>query len=131
MLEFTLLLLSFLSTAPSASPREVDFSQAAVVEIRLSNFDFTPNTIHLRAGQPVILRLSNTASGGHDFGASAFFAAAAVRPSDAGMIRNGRVEVRPRQSVDIALVPGPGAFRLRCDHPLHSTLGMNGEITVD
>ena len=49
-----------------------------VVEVQLSSFDFTPSEIRLRAGQAVVLRLTNTSSGGHNFAAPQFFGAAHV-----------------------------------------------------
>jgi uncharacterized cupredoxin-like copper-binding protein len=118
------------SSAPALS-QPADFSQAQVVEIDLSNFRFTPGDIHLRAGQPTILRLMNTSSGGHDFAAPEFFAAASVRPSDMNAIHHGEVEFGPRQTVEIALVPAAGSFALKCTHFLHAAMGMRGTITVD
>jgi uncharacterized cupredoxin-like copper-binding protein len=121
-----------LLASPIAAPAQpADFSQAQVVEGSLSNFHFAPSDIHLRAGQPVILRLTNTSSGGHDFDAAQFFAAATVRPADMGAIHNGEVEVGSHQSVDIGLVPTAGRFALKCTHPFHAVFGMKGTITVD
>lgn len=110
----------------SAPPGEVP-----VVSVALSSFDFDPKTIHLKAGERVLLRLANTSSGGHDFGAPAFFAAATIDPGDVALIHNGKVELGAHQTVDIALVPRAGTYNLKCDHPFHATLGMKGEIIVD
>src|SRR3954468_1143597 len=83
-----------------------DWSHAQRVEVKLANFSFTPSTIHLRAGQPVVLHLVNTASGGHDFSAPKFFDAAQVRPADrAKMDEEGDVELRGHETADVALVP--------------------------
>src|SRR5688500_7910212 len=79
-----------------------DWSRAQRVEVKLANFSYSPKTIRLRAGQPVVLHLVNTSSGGHDFTARKFFAAATVRPQDRAAVAGGRVEVRKRGSVDIA-----------------------------
>ena len=67
-------------------------ARPASVEVRLSNFDFTPETIRLRAGEPVVLHLVNSARGGHNFSAPEFFAAASgvSRPGRP----NGKVELR-------------------------------------
>jgi plastocyanin len=102
-----------------------------VVEVRLSSFDFAPETIRLRAGQPVVLRLVNTSRGGHNFAASEFFAAAAIAPGQSVAIEDGAIEVGSRQSVSLSLTPARGTYRLRCTHTLHSTLGMRGEIRVE
>ena len=116
-------------SAALAAP--ADRSNAASTTVELSNFDFTPSTIRLRAGVPMVLHLANGSSGGHNFVAPAFFAAARIDPASARHVRRGRVELRGRQSVEIRLVPAAGRYRLRCTHLLHSTLGMTGEIVVE
>ncbi|HEV2866018.1 MAG TPA: cupredoxin domain-containing protein [Allosphingosinicella sp.] len=121
------LLLPLLFAASSARA-QTDWSHAARVEVRLSSFDFDPDSIHLRAGQPVVLHLVNTGRGGHNFAAPQFFAAAHV---GAGPVRNGAVEVPGHQAVDVRLVPTRGDYRLRCTHTLHTTFGMSGRIVVD
>jgi uncharacterized cupredoxin-like copper-binding protein len=99
--------------------------------VRLANFSFTPKFIHLQAGQPVVLHLVNTASGGHDFTAPGFFAAAALRPQDRKRVEEGSVELHGRESSDVALVPKAGRYPLKCSHAFHRTFGMSGEILVD
>ena len=100
----------------------------AQVEVRLSNFDFTPSTIRLAAGRPVILHLVNSGDGGHNFAAPEFFAAAR---EVSGPVERGRVEVAGGQSADIRLTPARGTYRLRCTHTLHTAFGMSGEIVVE
>lgn len=119
-----LFLLVFILAAPVAAATQV----APTVEVRLSNFDFEPSTIHLKVGQPVVLHLTNTGSGGHNFAAPEFFAAA--REVE-GPVQRGRVEVAGHQSADVRLTPAQGIFRLRCTHTLHSNFGMSGSIVVD
>ena len=46
-------------------------------------------------------------------------------------INEGTIEVRPRQSVSVRLVPARGSYRLRCTHSLHSAFGMRGRIVVE
>lgn len=101
------------------------------VEIRLTSFDFTPKTIHLRAGQPVTLRLVNPGNGGHDFSAPQFFAAATVAGGQHVSIDRGSIEVHGHQTVSVQLTPARGSYRLRCTHRLHSAFGMHGQIVVD
>ena len=125
------LFLALAAAAPAASaPGEPDWNRAMAVRVDLSSFKFAPRTIELKAGQPVLLRLVNTGSGGHDFTAREFFAAAIVRPADAARIREGAVELGSRETAEIALVPRAGRYRLRCGHAFHSTLGMKGTIVV-
>ena len=123
------LLLS--SAAAVAQPGAPDWARPQRVSVNLSNFSFSPKSIHLRAGRPVLLHLSNTSSGGHDFTARQFFAASALRPQDRGAVRGGSVEVGKHRSVDIVLVPRAGRYPLKCGHAFHKTFGMSGEIVVD
>ena len=71
--------------------------RARTVEVRLSSFDFEPETIRLAAGEPVVLHLVNAGQGGHNFSAPQFFAAATgvCRP---GRRRRGRGAGRTRAS---------------------------------
>jgi plastocyanin len=125
-------MIAFLSAAfalavpASAAP---DRASAPTVDVRLSNFSFNPKRIHLRAGQPVVLHLVNAGSGGHNFTAPEFFAAAGVRTGAGVPIR--AVELGGRQVRDVAAVPKAGRYPLKCTHSLHKTLGMKGEIVVD
>jgi plastocyanin len=106
-----------------------DWSRAPRVDVELSNFAFTPSTIHLRAGEPVALHIVNAASGGHDFAASEFFAAATLR--NPGSITRGRIELGSHQSRDVYLVPKAGHYPVKCTHAFHKMFGMSGEIVVD
>ena len=104
--------------------------EAPVVEVQLSSFDFTPAEVHLHAGQPVVLRLTNTSSGGHNFAAPEFFAAAAVVGGQSA-IHDGTIEVGSNQSVSVRLTPARGTYRLRCTHTMHTMFGMRGSIVVE
>jgi plastocyanin len=117
--------------AALASPAlaQPDWSRAQRVEVKLASFSYTPSMIHLRAGQPVVLHLVNVASGGHDFAAREFFAAATLR--DRGGVERGAVELAGHESRDVALVPRAGRYPLKCTHSFHKMFGMSGEIVVD
>lgn len=118
------LLLAFALALPAAAAAQ---PAPAAVEVRLSNFDFTPSTINLHAGQPVTLHLVNSAGGGHNFAAPEFFAAA---HAVSGPVRAGKVELHGHESVDVTLIPTAGRYRLRCTHTMHTAFGMSGEILV-
>jgi plastocyanin len=118
-----------LAPAAAAEAQAPDWAHARRVEVKLSSFDFTPSTLHLRAGRPVILHLVNTGSGGHDFTAPAFFAAARVRSQDRRPA--GSIELRGHRSVAIGLVPKVGNYPLKCSHAFHKAFGMTGRIVVD
>jgi uncharacterized cupredoxin-like copper-binding protein len=114
-----------------ASAQEPAGSDNAEQRIELSNFDFTPRQIHLRAGQPTTLVLANTASGGHDFAAPEFFAAARLDPADAALAESGEIEVPGKTTRTVHLVPAAGTYKLTCTHTLHAAFGMKGTIVVD
>lgn len=122
----SLLLLPLLLSAPVAATAQ-EAAGARTVEVQLSSFDFTPSTIRLRAGQPIVLHLVNSASGGHNFSAPEFFAAATAV---SGPVRGGKIEIGGHQAVDVRLTPTRGTYRLRCTHPFHTAFGMTGEIDV-
>jgi len=121
-----LLLLPLLFAATAAA--QPDWSRAERVEVRLSSFDYDPEVIRLRAGQPVVLRLVNSGGGGHNFSAPQFFAAAR---EVGGAVEGGAVEVPGRRTLEVRLVPAAGRYRLRCTHTFHTTLGMRGTIVVE
>ena len=110
-----------------AAPGAVQ-AQGRTVAVTLSNFDFTPSTIRLRAGEPVVLHLVNSGRGGHNFAAPQFFAAAS---GVSGPVNGGKVELRGNQSVDVRLTPARGHYRLRCTHTMHTAFGMSGQIVVE
>src|SRR5688500_20396658 len=116
---FAFLLLALPALAGAQAP---DWARAQRVEVTLSNFDFTPSTLRLRANRPVVQHLVNTGSGGQDFHAPAFFAAAQVRPRDRRSVGEGRLELRGPQSVDLELVPTARDYKMECDHAIRERI---------
>lgn len=106
-----------------------DPAPAERVAVTLANFAFTPAELHLRAGQPYVLHFANAGSGGHNFSAKEFFAAAAY--PNGGAPRDGTVELAKGQSLDVTLVPAAGRYKAKCTHFLHATMGMTGAIVVE
>jgi uncharacterized cupredoxin-like copper-binding protein len=102
-----------------------------VVNVQLANFKFTPKSIVLDHAHAYVLRLQNVASGGHDFTASDFFAAANVAAGDRRLISEGEVEVPAGQVREIHLTaPAAGKYSLKCSHSFHKMFGMSGSIIV-
>ncbi len=123
----SLFALPLLLLAPAAT----DWSQAEAVTVTISNFEFAPKRIDLQPGHAYRLHLVNAASGGHNFDAPQFFAAATIDPDDSGRIKDGKVEVGGGQAADVRFVaPAAGDYALRCSHLLHSGFGMKGVIAV-
>jgi plastocyanin len=117
---------------PGAAHAQAPAEAAPVrVAVALSNFAFAPGEVRIPAGRPVALVLTNDGSGGHDFAAPEFFAAARVDPADAARLRRGRVEVPKGQTVTLRLVAAPGRYALKCTHFLHAGFGMTGSIIVE
>lgn len=113
-----------------AAPAIGQAPQPVTVSVTMQNFSFTPNALQLRTGAPTVLHLTNNASGGHNFTAPEFFAAAKIAPASQALVHNGIVEVPKHSSVDVEVVPAAGQFPLKCSHTLHSMFGMKGSIVV-
>lgn len=119
------------SIEPRIAPASVNFDGAAQQRVELASFDFTPREIRLRAGRPYDLVLANLGSGGHDFAAPEFFAAAQVRSDDAPLVASGKIEVAGNTTRTVHLVPAAGEYDLICTHTGHALLGMRGKIVVE
>ena len=107
-------------------------AQAAVVNVQLSSFKFTPRTIVLDRGRPYVMRFTNASRDGHDFSAPEFFAASRIAPKNRRSITEGQVEVHPGKTDEVHLTaPGvPGRYKVKCTHSFHKLFGMSGTIIV-
>lgn len=85
--------------------------------IRMSEFKFQPDTITVRAGQPVKLTLQNEGTVVHDF-----------HVDDLGVVSP---KVQPKQSTNFEFTPSKtGTFKIVCIEPGHQEGGMVGSLTV-
>lgn len=127
MLFCSLLVLGLFGAADAAAAQT-----AATINIALTSYAFTPDTISLNAGTPYHFHLTNEGSRGHSFHAPEFFAASQIAPADQSKIeKEGEVEVEGGQAVDFTVTPGrPGTYPLDCSHFMHHMLGMHGKIVV-
>ncbi|MBF7014543.1 cupredoxin domain-containing protein [Novosphingobium sp. HR1a] len=126
-----ILMLAPLEAASQGGPPAADWSHAETLAVELSSFKFAPSTITMKQGRTYDLHLTNVSSGGHDFAAREFFAAAQVMDGDRARITGGKVSLDAGQSIDVHLVaPAAGSYKVRCTHLMHSTFGMTGEIVV-
>lgn len=124
-------LAALLTLALAAPPASSADSAEQAVTVSLANFSFTPSTIRLTHGRPYALELVNAASGGHNFAAPQFFAAAQIAPPDRARVAKGTVELAGGERVVIHLVAPPaGQYSVHCSHLMHSAFGMKGTIVV-
>lgn len=116
-----LAVLSLVSVSPAAA-------QPSAMTIYLSNYNYAPTPIYLRAGRPVTLTFVNRSGGGHDFTARSFFANSRIM---SGMVMDGMVELRGREAKRVTLVPRRGTYDVHCTHFMHSFFGMKDRIIVN
>lgn len=95
----------------------------------MKDYQFIPDRLTFQHGTVYRLHLVNQGKEMHEFTASAFFAASAVR--DPRVLLNGgqQVALSPGGSVDVDFVPNRvGRYELTCAD--HDWAGMVGEIVV-
>ena len=106
-------------------------SGPTTIDIEMSSFKYKPATIQLEHGRDYVLHFVNTASGGHDFSAPAFFGAAKVAPEDRAKLKRGAIGLGGGEEARIRVTaPAAGHYAVHCTHFMHSTMGMTGEIVV-
>jgi plastocyanin len=119
-----------LSLAAASAPLAAE-AAPATTRIVLANFSFTPTDLQLAADEPVTLHFVNEGSGGHNFVAPEFFAAAAMDEATRKRLgRKGVVELAKGESLSVTLTPKAGIYKVKCTHFLHAGFGMTGTITV-
>jgi plastocyanin len=103
-------------------------AQPARMQVQVWSYGFLPRPIRLVAGRPVTLTFVNLSDMGHDFKAPAFFAHARIV---AGAAPEGEVDLAPRQSQSVTLIPARGMYQAHCSHFFHKQLGMEDLIVVE
>lgn len=134
-----LLVPLLLAIAACASGRAIEvtsvsdatqFTNAETMTVTLTNFEFTPTTLRLKAGTPYALRIQNKGSAGHDFSAPEFLESSQILSTDAALVNKGGIDVAEGDSATVHLVPSAGTYDLVCTHLGHAALGMTGTIIV-
>jgi plastocyanin len=120
----------FWGSASAATPHK-PAERTQSINVVLTNFAFTPQTLHLNRGRAYRLHFVNQGSDGHNFSAPEFFAAAQINAADMSAVSSGKVELGKGESRDVRLVPAAGKYGVTCTHFLHASFGMIGSITVD
>jgi plastocyanin len=121
MRAFGTALLCLMAAAPAAA-------QPAQVTVEVWSFGFSPRPIHLAAGKPVTLTFVNRSGSSHDFTAPGFFQHATVT---GGSAPGDEIDLKPRQTRSITLVPRAGTYQAHCSHFMHKQMGMSDRIVVD
>lgn len=122
---------ALLAVAVAAAPSGPSRDQVMQVDVVLSNFAFTPATLRLHHGQAYVLRFINRGSGGHNFAAPEFFAAARIDPASVDALSKSRIELKKGEIRDVRLVPAAGTYKVKCTHFMHTAFGMKGSISVE
>ncbi|MGH8489471.1 MAG: cupredoxin domain-containing protein [Gammaproteobacteria bacterium] len=121
--------IALLLSAPSHAEPFVahpDARGVQSVEVRLDSYSYTPDHLVLKAGQPAILTLRNTA----------FLVPHNLVLADPGAGFGLRQEVAAGESARVVFTPGKkGVFTFYCDKellflPSHREQGMEGRLEV-
>ena len=126
------LFLSLLLLAPAAPAQAApDWRDAREYDVLLSSFDIQPQSIALKAGEPVRLRLINNSSISHSFSAGDFFSSGEVRPRDKKLVSGGKIDVGAGDTREVLIVPKAGRYSARCANLFHRVMGMSASIIVE
>jgi len=116
--------LALLALAAGCAPKTASFQVPAGepgVAIEASSFEFTPNLIRTPAGMPLLLKVKNTAGMQHNL---------TILDLDGKTLAS--VDLPAGQVTDIQLPTlKTGNYPFYCDKPLHTSLGMKGEIRAE
>ena len=120
----------FIVSAASAACMSSAMAQPAaspVQTIQVYSYGYAPRPIELAAGRAVTLNFVNQSGSGHDFTSRALFAKSRIV---AGAAPNGEIELGPRQSKSVTLIPQAGVYEAHCSHFMHAPMGMRTRIVV-
>jgi uncharacterized cupredoxin-like copper-binding protein len=125
-----LVLIGLVAIAQADTASSIDWSKAQTVELRMIEYQFIPDQLTLRHGQPYRLHLVNAGKEGHDFTAPEFFQSAIVQDTGAFNDNRSSVFLQPQQMIDIYLIAqNAGLFAPRCAD--HDWAGMTATIVVE
>lgn len=124
--------LSFVTAAGAEDAVAPDWSKAETVQIVMTEYAFSPQSLHLKHGVPYRLHFVNNGARGHDFSSAAFFAAVSIVPDDQAKVVDGAVDVEDGQATDVRVVAvKTGTYPVRCTHFTHAMRGMTGEAVIE
>ena len=133
--------------APAYMSNSADIVKAAnwdkmeTVTIQLSEHDFEPKHLKLKANQPYRLVIKNTGEADHYYTAAEFFKSVAWRKMQTPRPHGGEVKApyftaveayKNGGSVELFIVPvKKGTYEVVCTIDDHKDKGMTGSITVE
>lgn len=115
---------------------QMDWDTAKVVEVLLSEHNYSPSDLTFVRNKPYILRLNNVGAVSHDMVGGSFFGAIAIKMAQN---QGGRVVtpvlnaiyVKPKQQMELWFVPvRAGTYSFFCSIDGHREGGMEGDVIV-
>ena len=115
---------------------QMDWDKAKVVEVQLSEHNYSPSELVFERNKPYILRLNNIGAVSHDMVGGSFFSAIAIKMAQN---RGGRIVtpvlssiyVKPKQQMELWFVPvRSGKYSFFCSLDGHREGGMEGDVQI-
>lgn len=115
---------------------QMDWDTAKIVEVQLSEHNYSPSDLVFERNKPYILRLNNVGAVSHDMVGGSFFGGIAIKMAQN---RGGRIVtpvlssiyVKPKQQMEIWFVPvRAGSYSFFCSLDGHREGGMEGDVIV-
>jgi plastocyanin len=93
---------------------------SAVIEMKASDYKFTPNNLKATVGETLEFRIENVSGKNHNF---------TIKDPKGEVLKNVTLPVHQTVTVPIRL-DAEGTYHFYCDIGPHATLGMKGWVTV-
>ncbi len=117
---FSAALILFSGCGRMQKPVVLETQPHNVVDMKLSNYKFTPNFLQTYQGYTIVFRFHNGTNDTHNF---------TLKNPGGNVIQD--VDVPPGKSAEVKVVfSTPGAYKFHCNKGLHSEMGMTGQVMV-
>ena len=121
--------------------KAANWNEMETVNIELSEHDFDPKDLKLKANKPYRLVIKNTGEADHYYTAAEFFKSVAWRKAQTPRPHGGEIKApyftaveayKKGGTVELFIVPvKKGIYEVICTVDDHKDKGMTGSITVD
>ena len=91
-----------------------------VVQLKADSFKFEPNNIKAFEGDAILFRIENSSDSTHNF---------TITGPQQQTISSMALPARKTVEIKVSFAE-PGIYEFYCDKPLHSSLGMKGQVEV-